>query len=170
MGLSNTWRLTIVPCAAAIAIAVLTGGAAAQNSAQQNAVRQNCRDDFMSHCSGVQPGGKDALACLQQNVAGLSSGCKKAVSATMRAPSPAAAKRAAPAPVATAPAAPPAEGGMVPGAILIDKACARYMLMHCQGFAFDPGRKVACLVDYVKAGNFVGPRCKAVLEMTGHLR
>jgi hypothetical protein len=58
----------------------------------------------------------------------------------------------------------------VPGAVLVDKACARYMLMHCRGFAFDPGRKIACLVDYINTGQFVGPRCKAVLRMTGHLR
>ena len=75
---------------------------------------------------------------------------------------------------AVAPAAPreqaPGGGGFVPGGILVDKACARYMLMHCRGFGFDSGRKIACLVDYIHAGHFVGPRCKAVLEMTGHLR
>jgi hypothetical protein len=54
----------------------------------------------------------------------------------------------------------------VPGAVLVDKACARYMFMHCRGFAFDPGRKIACLVDYINTG----PRCNAVLRMTGHLR
>ena len=58
----------------------------------------------------------------------------------------------------------------MPGGILVDKACARYMLMHCRGFGFDSGRKIACLVDYIHSGHFVGPRCKAVLEMTGHLR
>ena len=128
----------------------------------------------MSHCRSVTPGGKDALACLQRNVARLSAGCRKVVSATMHAPAAATAM-----PVATAPAEPPAamepaapapREGLVPGGILINKACARYMLMHCRGMAFDMGRKVACLVDYVNAGHFVGPRCKAVLKLTGHLR
>ena len=68
---------------------------------QQSAIRSNCRSDFMSKCSGVTPGGKEALACLQKNVGTLSSGCKTAVSATL--PKPAAA-----APVA-APAAPAAK-------------------------------------------------------------
>jgi hypothetical protein len=58
----------------------------------------------------------------------------------------------------------------VPCAVLVDKACARYMLIHCRDFAFDPGRTIACLVDYINTGQFVGPRCKAVLRMTGHLR
>ena len=37
-------------------------------TAQQSAIRGSCRSDFMSHCSGVTPGGKDALTCLQKNV------------------------------------------------------------------------------------------------------
>lgn len=54
-------------------------------AAQQSAMRANCRSDFMSKCSGVTPGTKDALECLQKNVAGLSPNCQKAVSATMSA-------------------------------------------------------------------------------------
>jgi hypothetical protein len=37
----------------------------------------------MSKCSGVTPGGKDALLCLQKNVASLSPACQTAVSATI---------------------------------------------------------------------------------------
>ena len=55
---------------------------------QQSAVRSNCRSDFVSKCSGVTPGGKEALACLQNNVAALSPACKTAVSATMPKPAP----------------------------------------------------------------------------------
>jgi hypothetical protein len=101
--------------AAAIALAAFTTGAAAQvTPEQQSAIRGACRSDFMSKCSGVTPGGKEALQCLQTNVASLSPACKTAVSATI--PPPAAPPRplqtqtpppapAAPAPVA-APAAP----------------------------------------------------------------
>lgn len=67
---------------------------------QQGAIRAHCRSDFMAKCSGVTPGGKDALVCLQKNVAGLSAACKTAVSATIPAP-------AAPAPAPAAAAAPP---------------------------------------------------------------
>ena len=160
------------PATAAVAPAAPAPQAAetaAPTAAQQSAMRSNCRNDFMSHCSGVTPGGKDALVCLQSNVASLSPGCKRVVSATMHgtAPAPAAA-------VATAPAAGPepasAENGFVPGGMLITKACARTILMQCRGMTFDMPRKVACLADYVKSGHFVGPRCEAALKVSGHLR
>ncbi len=68
-----------------LALAVVTiGTAGAQVTAdQQSAIRANCRGDFLSKCSGVTPGGKDALQCLQKNVAALSAGCKGAVSTTL---------------------------------------------------------------------------------------
>ncbi len=76
---------------------------------QQSAMRANCRSDFMSKCSGVSPGGKDALTCLQKNVASLSAACKAVVSATLPPPPAAAAPAApAPAPAATAKPAEPA--------------------------------------------------------------
>jgi hypothetical protein len=93
-----------------LAVAALFSGAAQAQvtSAQQNAIKSNCRSDFMSKCSGVTPGGKDALACLQKNVATLSPGCKTAVSATLPPPAPAAAAPAAPAAPAAAAPPPPA--------------------------------------------------------------
>jgi hypothetical protein len=154
------------------AAAPMAPPAAAPSAAEQNAMRSHCRNDFMSLCRGVTPGGRDALACLQRNAARLSPSCRNVVSTTMHGP-------AAATPVATAPAEPPpamehaapeSREGFVPGGILINKACARYMLMHCRGMALDMGRKVACLVDYVNAGHFVGPRCKAALKLSGHLR
>ena len=69
---------------------------------QQSAIRSNCRSDFMANCSGVPRGGKEAMQCLKDNVAKLSSGCQQAVKAVMPAP---AAKPPAP-PVTAAPAAP----------------------------------------------------------------
>lgn len=61
----------------------LVGTAYAQQpSAEQiSAVRQSCRSDFMAHCSGVTPGGKDALECLTRNLDKLSTSCRTAVSA-----------------------------------------------------------------------------------------
>ena len=41
------------------------GAAVGQN------VRQACRADYSSFCSGVQPGGDRILACLKQNVMSL---------------------------------------------------------------------------------------------------
>jgi hypothetical protein len=82
--------------------------AAAPTPAQQSQMRAACRNDFMSHCAGVQPGGRDALVCLQRNVSALSAACRSVVAATMRAPAPAAAVAAPP------PAAAPAAAGPDP--------------------------------------------------------
>ena len=45
------------------------GPTAAQqpSPAQRDAIRSTCRSDFIANCSGVQPGGKEAFACLQGN-------------------------------------------------------------------------------------------------------
>jgi hypothetical protein len=105
MHIHRHWAL--LSCLSAFAIAALVTSAAAQvTSAQQSAIKANCRSDFMSKCSGVTPGGKDALTCLQKNVESLSSGCKSAVSATLPPPAPVAAPAPAK-PAETAPAAAP---------------------------------------------------------------
>lgn len=99
MQIHRHWAL--LSCLSAFAVVALATGAEAQlTSAQQSALKSNCRSDFMSKCSGVTPGGKDALACLQKNVDSLSAGCKSAVSATLPPPAPAAAAK----PVEPAPA------------------------------------------------------------------
>ena len=92
----------------ALLIACASGIAAAQpTAAQQNAIRQSCRSDFMSHCSGVTPGGSEALACLQQNAAQLSGACQKALAAvkTSAGAKPAPATQAASTQAPTPPAA-----------------------------------------------------------------
>ena len=82
-------KLRLVPGCAAIVLLGFTAFATAQvTSEQQSAIRGSCRSDFQAKCSGVTPGGKDALACLQKNVAGLSAACKTAVNATMPATRP----------------------------------------------------------------------------------
>jgi hypothetical protein len=115
------WPRAFAPAAAAIVLAALTGAAAAQvTPEQQSAIRSNCRSDFMSKCSGVTPGGKEALQCLQTNVASLSPACKAAVSATIPAPAPAAVapppppKQAAPAAAPPLAAPPPAAAAAPP--------------------------------------------------------
>src|ERR1700761_6015498 len=97
------------------------GGAGAQQPSQDqiSAIRQSCRSDFMANCSGVTPGGKDALECLKQNVEKLSGACKTAVSAITPPPAaastpPAPAAAAAPAPPAASAAPKPAAAPAVP--------------------------------------------------------
>src|SRR5262245_37720994 len=89
-----------------LGLAGWSGPAAAQQPSQTqiNAIRAACRGDFQAHCTGVQPGGSAALACLKTNVAALSPACQKAVTAVGGAAAPA----AAPGPAAgPAPAVPP---------------------------------------------------------------
>lgn len=227
----NRLGLTIMPVVVVVAITLtaFTNIATAQITAdQQSAIRSSCRSDFMSKCSGVTPGGKDALACLKKNVASLAPACKTAVSATMpaqaapapaaaqpptpaaaapppaeapaekpavvaapppgAAPAPAPKRAAAPAPkpasptktaapvvvVAPAPvvvvAPPPPPPGLVPGAALITKACGRSLILHCRGVEPGGGREIACLKAQMAAGKFIGPRCRAALEITSTVR
>ena len=98
--------LAVAACT--LAVAAVNSASAQVTAQQQSAIRANCRSDFMSKCSGVTPGGKDALMCLQKNVASLAPACKTAVSATIPAVQPAAeAKPAQPAPAAAAAPPPP---------------------------------------------------------------
>ena len=39
-------------------------------------MKAHCRADYMAHCMGVPPGGREALQCMQRNFANLSPGCK----------------------------------------------------------------------------------------------
>jgi hypothetical protein len=83
-----------------LAIAVLFAApvrAQAPSEAQREAIKSECRSDYMAHCSSVPPGGEASLQCLQKNMSSLSSGCQGAVRA-VEAP---AAPKAESAPAAT---------------------------------------------------------------------
>jgi hypothetical protein len=83
-------------------------GAQQPTKAQQNALRSACMNDFMAHCSKVNPNGPGALPCLQKNAASLSAKCRTAVSAVGGGPAPAGAQAAVPPAPAPASAATPA--------------------------------------------------------------
>jgi len=106
------WRAAVL---GAFALAAAGPAFAQPTAEQQSAIRSSCRSDFMSNCSGVTPGGKDALQWLQRNVEKLSPGCKSAVSATIPA-APAPAASAPPPPAAPAPAPAPAASVPPPSA------------------------------------------------------
>jgi Cysteine rich repeat len=55
--------------------------AQAPSEAQREAIKSNCRSDYMAHCSSIPPGGAASLQCLQQNMGSLSSACASAVKA-----------------------------------------------------------------------------------------
>jgi hypothetical protein len=81
--------------------------AQAPTKAQQDAIRANCRSDFMKNCSSVKPGGREALECLQQNKANASSGCQSALNAISATPPAAAKPEPRPEPKAESAAPPP---------------------------------------------------------------
>ena len=121
----NAMRAAIYVVPLIVGLLGSAGTAAAQQPTpeQQDAIRSNCRSDFMANCSGVPRGGKEAMQCLKDNVAKLSSGCQQAVKAVMPAPAakpptPVTATQAAPAapPPAAAPAAPVAATPAAPAA------------------------------------------------------
>jgi hypothetical protein len=99
--------------AAAVFAAATPALSQGPTEAQREAVKSECRSDYMAHCSSVQPGGEAALQCLARNMSSLSAGCQGAVRAveaaaapkTEAAPAAAAKPESAPAKTETAPAA-----------------------------------------------------------------
>src|SRR5437764_4940231 len=71
--------------------------AQAPSQAQRDAIKSQCRSDYIAHCSSVPPGGEASLQCLQKNMSSLSAGCQGAVRAVE---APAAAPKAESAPAA----------------------------------------------------------------------
>jgi hypothetical protein len=131
------------PVAAAPAAAAV---AAAPTAAQQNAIRHSCRNDFMANCSGVQPGGKEALVCLQTHAARLSPACRTAVSAIGSAPKPAATA------VAVAPAMPTAEQQAA-----IKNTCRADFMRNCRGVQPGGPEALICLQNNSAR---LSPNCK----------
>jgi hypothetical protein len=157
-----------IACAALAAVSlqllVAAHAASAQPSAeQQSALRNNCRSDFMSNCSGVTPGGAEALQCLQRNVARLSPGCQSAVNAL--APRSAPAQATAPAPAA-APVTSPAASPAVPAQASTPPPAAP--APAARGSAPTPEQQAAlrqlCGADYMAKCSHVAPASPQALQ------
>jgi len=99
------------PLAAAIFAIATPALAQAPTQAQRDAIKSQCRNDYIAHCSSVPPGGEASLQCLQKNMSSLSSSCQNAVraveapAATAKPAEAAPAKPAAPAAATAAPKA-----------------------------------------------------------------
>jgi hypothetical protein len=134
-------------------------------SQQLGAIRASCRSDFISHCSGVQPGGSAALRCLQSNAAQLSAGCRSAL-ATVAGGSgggSAAPATSEAAPAAAAPAA--ASARPMPQispreALGILRICGPDTRVFCAGVPMGGGRLIRCLAANASS---VSPSCQAAL-------
>jgi hypothetical protein len=147
---------------AGLVLATLTGTLAAQQptTAQQNAIRQNCRSDFQAHCSGVPTGGSAALSCLQENAASMSAPCQQALSAisgsnggaTHQAPS------GEPVPSAQASPAPPLSPRQ--RAHFLRQACSMDFQKDCHGVPFRGGHAMECLESH---RDTLSPGCQNAL-------
>jgi hypothetical protein len=77
--IQNT-RTTLLLLAAAFALST-PAFSQAPSEAQREAIKSNCRNDYIAHCSSIPPGGAASLQCLQKNMASLSAACAGAVKA-----------------------------------------------------------------------------------------
>jgi hypothetical protein len=158
--------------------------AAAPTPNMRDAMKAHCRSDYMAHCMGVPPGGKEALRCLQSHLNNLSGACKHAVAATMprhARPAKAAARHqemmrhmAPSAPVAIVPAPPPRappqpDPAMVearaaqiplPQRLRIFRACNQDQAAVCPGVPPGGGRIIACLAMHADA---LSPFCRGAV-------
>ena len=124
----------------------------APTEAQKSAIRAACRSDFMANCSGVQPGGAEALQCLKSHAASLSSACQGAVAA-VGGGAPAAGSASAPAASAPTPAVAPL--GPIPPmlpreGLRILAMCRAEQQSLCSGVPVGGGRILTCLADHAQ--------------------
>jgi len=132
----------LAPLLAAGALFATAAFAQAPSQAQRDAIKSQCRSDYMAHCSSVPPGGEASLQCLQKNMSSLSSGCQSAVRAVEAPAAPAAAKPAEAAPAK--PAAPAAATTAAP------KSAAPKAAAGAPTSAQVSAVRTACRSDYPK--------------------
>jgi hypothetical protein len=134
---------------------------------QINAIRQACTlNDFIAHCSWIQPSSPEILLCLQANAANLSPACQAALRSLPSAPTPAAAgtQPAESEPIApavpakkpqtttpanvTSPSAPAANQAFKPGTeqlSAVRAACRSDFMSRCQGVKPGGPKALQCL-------------------------
>lgn len=132
---------------AALSLMLDIHGVAAQNPTpqQRDAIRASCRSDFTTNCSGVQPGGSDALSCLVEHSDSLSASCKAAVEA-VAAPQANPTKVGPAVSAAPVSAAPPAVQSHEDQIKAVRQACTlNDLLAHCSWIAPTSPELVLCL-------------------------
>lgn len=158
--------------ALATLISILPASSQAPTQAQRDAIKSQCRSDYIAHCSSIPPGGEASLQCLQKNMASLAPGCASAVKA-VEAPAapkadaepksdaaPAAKTEAAPA------AAPKAAGGKPSSAQIsaIRSACRSDYPKVCAGVPTGGAPALQCL-EKNKAR--LSPACEKAVAAAG---
>ena len=150
----------------------LAAVAAAQqpSQAQIGAVRQACRNDYMSYCASVPTGGSASLACLKEHMQSLSAPCQQAVAAIGGSAAPAQGR--APAPASPSGAVPAYQGPSPPlsprrEAMLLRRACGPDYRAYCAGTPAGGGRIVACLEAN---GPYLSRQCRSALASARQAR
>jgi hypothetical protein len=148
---------TVQPTTAA-APAVSPKQTAQPTETQRDAIKSACRSDFMAQCSGVTPGGAQALACLQQHNAALSPSCQAAIGAIGGSGS---------SPLANTAKAAGGAGAMPMASftpreelIVLRRTCGPDFRALCRSVPLGGGRGVNCLRDNFQR---LSPTCQRVL-------
>ena len=155
-------RLNTVMLILGLSVSALSGTAAAQqpSQAQVGAIRQSCRTDYQSYCSGVPTGGSAALQCLQGHMASLSPPCQSAVGAVAGGGSTPPAQASQPPPNGATSAAPPPAMSMREKAAFMRRACGGDFRTYCQGVRPGGGRALSCLAENQSR---LSPSCRGAL-------
>ncbi|MBY5855776.1 hypothetical protein ELI24_21205 [Rhizobium ruizarguesonis] len=138
-----------LPAFCAVVLSAGVAFAQAPTEEQRNAIKAECRSDFIAQCSGVTPGGIEALTCLQQHNATLSAGCRKAVSAVSKPKSTSA--EPAPAASATTLATTPVPATAAPTQAqrnAAKSACQRDFMAQCSGVTPGGTEALSCLQQH----------------------
>jgi len=127
------------------------------------AIRTACQTDFIARCPGVQPGGAQALQCLQGHAPELASACRQSLAAIAPAASTAVAAPAAPPPPVVV--EPVAVVGPIPPLPLrvrleILNICRAEQVSLCGGVSAGGGRLMDCLVANQAS---ISPGCRRAL-------
>jgi hypothetical protein len=163
--------LAILASIFAICVAPGLAGAQQPTDAQRNAVRSACRSDFIAQCSGVTPGGMEALNCLQKHDASLSKACRDAISALegpKKTSNDAAPTQAPSAPQTTAapPPVAPAQAGQPTAAQrdAVKSSCRSDFMAQCAGVTPGGAQALACLQQHNAT---LSPSCQAAVGAIG---
>ena len=152
-GRKARWLLLGLSISSVFCAAGLFAGIAfaqAPTDEQRSEIRAACRSDFIAQCSGVQPGGIEALNCLQQHNSSLSAACRKAVSAINTKSKSTSAEPSQTAPVTTG-AATPAPAAAQPTEAQRDavkSACRSDFMAQCSGVTPGGAAALSCLQQH----------------------